>query len=114
MAFLWWGKKKSYQVYVVVNTDRVYKSKMIRLNGGKVLIQCRVSGGDEWRLASLDGTFDGREGRRWFYTCQSDYDPEKILNAILKKEDLLPTLTGINKDLDKIIAERTKKDIEIN
>jgi hypothetical protein len=115
MGFLWWGKKKP-QIYVVDNSGSVYKSKLIRLNNGKVLIRGNPSSSysDKWMLGNINGTFERTTEGRWYYQCDHNYSADKVLDIILTKEELMLQLIGIDKDLDKVIAEKTKKDIQIN
>lgn len=86
---------------------------MKRLNNGMVLLKWENQA--EWSSGNIDGTVTRDTYRKWYYATESGYDAERILNTIInKRPDILPLLMDIDKDLDKIIEEKTRKDVEIN
>jgi hypothetical protein len=99
----WWHSIIGEPIIIEhTSSGEVKKSRLKRL--GPLL---RIYNGWEWITANPDGT---AKSWNWYYRASMlPYNPQGILDSILKTKEILPVLMGINPDLDKLIEQELKK-----
>ena len=102
----WWYKLVGEPIVTVDSDGDVRKRRLIRL--GPLL---RTRSQYDWITVYPDGTADNKSYvKKWYYRNSTlPYNPMGILISILKTKEILPTLMGINPELDKLIEQELKK-----
>jgi hypothetical protein len=100
----WWHSLIGEPVITIDFSGEVDKKRLKRL--GPLL---RIYNGWKWVTVNPDGT-GGVNIKNWYYrNSRLPYNPQGIVDSILKTKEILPVLMGIDPELDKLIEQELKK-----
>jgi hypothetical protein len=108
----WWHSVIGEPVIVVDGIGDIRKTRLKRIGP---LLRINKYGNwfftdkNDWITVNADGTINNSYLVVWHYRNSTlPYNPQGILDSILKTKEILPVLMGINPDLDKLIERELK------